>query len=106
MHPLHSAVILHLPSWLQLLFSGVLEVHDKQEMPPKGYSDQTCETPEIAPQVLPLPVSLHRHTAPRAEQRTVVFIQPQVPPLSLDVNSNDQDHPSVQVTPVFMPWMG
>lgn len=97
MHLLHSAAILHLPSWLQVLFSGVLEAHDKQEMPPKGYSDQTCGIPEIVPQVLPLLVSLHRHTAPKAEQRTIIFIQPPLSPLPLDVNGYDQDQPPVQV---------
>lgn len=56
MHPLHSAAISHLLSWLLLLFSGVLEPHDRQETPPRDYSDQTCEIPELAPQAPPLPV--------------------------------------------------
>lgn len=108
MHPLHSAAILHLLSWLLLLFSGVLELHDRQETPPKDYSDQTCETPEIAPQVLPLPVSLHHHTAPRTAQRTQASYFHTVPiaSLLLAVHSNDPDHPPVQAILLLMPWTG
>lgn len=98
MHPLHSAAILHLLSWLLLLFSGVLELHDRQEMPPKDYSNQTCEIPEIAPQALPLPVSLHHHTAPRTVQRTQAshFYTVPIASLLLAIHSNDPDHPPVQ----------
>lgn len=108
MHLLHSDVILHLLSWLLLLFSGVLELHDRQEMSPKDYSDQTCEIPEIVPQVLPLPVSLHHHTAPRTVQRTQTghFHTALMPPPLVDVHSNDPDHPPVRVTPVLMPRIG
>lgn len=70
MHLLHSVAILHLLSWLQLLFSGFLALGDRQEMPPKDCSDQTCGIPGIAPQALPLLVSPHHHTAPRRVQRT------------------------------------
>lgn len=77
-------------------------------MSPKDYSDQTCEIPEIAPQVLPLPVSLHHHTAPRTVQRTQAghfHTALMLPPL-VDVHSNDPDHPPIRVTPVLMPWIG
>lgn len=105
MHLLHSAAILHLLSWLLLLFSGVLELDDRQEMPPKDYSDQTCEIPEIAPQALPLPVSLHHHTAPRTVQRTQAshFHTVPIASLLLAVHSNDPDHPLVQAILVLTP---
>ena len=108
MHPLHSSAILHLLSLLLLLFSVVLELHDRQEMPPKDYSDQTCEIPEIAPQALPLPVSLHHHTAPRTVQRTQVsrFHTVPIAPLLFAVHSNDPDHPLVQAILLLMPWIG
>lgn len=108
MHLLHSAAILHLLSWLLLLFSGVLELHDRQEMPPKDYSDQTCEIPEIAPQALPLPVSLHHHTAPRTVQRTQAgdFYTVPVASLLFAVHSNDPDHPLVQAILLLIPWIG
>lgn len=108
MHLLHSAAILHLLSWLLLLFLGVLELHDMQEMPPKDYSDQTCEIPEIAPQALPLPVSLHHHTAPRTEQRTQASHFQTVPiaSLLLAAHGNDPDHPLAQAILLLMPRIG
>lgn len=108
MHLLHSAAILHLLSWLLLLFSGSLELDDRQETPPKDYSDQICETPELAPQALPLPVSLHRHTAPRIVQRTQASHFHAVPTASLllAVHSNDPHHPPVKGILLLMPWIG